>query len=360
MHQRAEHGGIHRCAALVDQPGGADAHQHQLAAQRPGWQGACQQVGGRVALGRHPRCAVGHQRHGLRVHRHPQTAGRTAQQQRLQGAVCRLQRQRRRRPRPAQPHTRHGQRQRGLHTLLVLHQQRQAPHRAIGIDHRIEMAGALAGRPLQQRQVAAVAGPGQQRLGLPTQHGGGHQRRWQHPHIGGARFIGQVKAQHHRPLAQHGRQLRIAIELRAQCLPGAAQGRILAQRALQQLVDRRCARAVVGLGQHQVQTDQPGALYRGGLLQQPGQQAAWPGPAAMGGQRPFVDVEHHHLRVGLARCQQSQAQVVKGRFQPLQRRWPQRPVRQQGEQQHQQRRPGASQPAHARPLQHRRCCLSGS
>ena len=226
----------------------------------------------------------------------------------VQGPVGRLQAQfgQPRRAATAQHRAGHGQGQGAVHAAVVLHQQGQAAHPAIGIDRGVDVSCPQVGRRLQRLQVAAMAGPAHQAGSLGGQQRGRCQRGRQLPDSRRARFVGQMKPQHHRAATQHLSQPGIAIGL------AVLRGHGWRARA-------RRGRAL-GFGQHQVKPDQARALAAGGQVQQPGQQVTVPGPAAVGGQRAFVDIDHNNLRLGLARRQHRQLQVVDQAVQLAQRR----------------------------------------
>ena len=268
----------HRRAVLVDEAGSGHAHQHDAAAQRIGGQGAGQHVGRRDlqhagALGRerqqHLPLGVGQAQRGQRG----VAAQRVRQREREAAEVA----------------------------AVVPGQQRRTARDAVGIDARIDEAGA-GRRLLQQRQRRGVAVPGRQCRG---RRGHGQARR----QLTGARRAlhrVQVQPQHHRVAGQRGGQLRVA---------GGG----------------------VGFGQDHVQPHQAHAFGREQSLDQQRQPLARPGPAALRGQGHVVDADDGDARVVRAAGQAAQALVVRRGVQRLHRA--QRHVAERvREQQRQQRR----------------------
>src|SRR2546427_681255 len=110
----------------------------------------------------------------------------------------------------------------------------------------------------------------------------------------------EVIAENHRTAAEKAREARIVVELRAQFLQGRLERAHVLQPGPGQLLEHRQARALVGLGKHDVQADYEHTVFVEKLLQQCNDLVAAPGPATerAGIQAAFVDIEDDDAVIG--------------------------------------------------------------
>ena len=102
------------------------------------------------------------------------------------------------------------------------------------------------------------------------------------------------------------------VELRAQFLQGRLERAHVLQPGPGQLLEHRQARALVGLGKHDVQADYEHAVFVEELLQQGNDLVAAPGPATerAGIQAAFVDIEDDDAVIGRPRHGQPEPVIV--------------------------------------------------
>src|SRR5258706_326143 len=122
----------------------------------------------------------------------------------------------------------------------------------------------------------------------------------------------EIVSENHRTAAEKIREYRVVVELRAQFLQGRLERPYVLQPGLGQLLEHRQARALVGLGKHDVQADYEHAVFVEKLLQQRNDLVATPGPATerSGIQAALVDIEYDDAVIDRARHGQPQPVVV--------------------------------------------------
>jgi len=212
----------------------------------------------------------------------------------------------------------HGQRQRFVILSLVLGQQGQGANHPVLVRDGVEEPRCRC-RAGQRFDVAAVPAPGGRPQGQAPQALQRKGRVWQHAFGDAvAVFARQVVTQHHRLPLQGPRKKRVIVQRWCQAFQLLPEGRLTAQRSLRQLLQRREARAFIGLCKQHVKPHHRYLLALKQFVHQRGHLVPAPGPLADTPEALFIDIDDDDPLIQRAGHGHPQAGVVDDVVQPFQ------------------------------------------
>ncbi|MNV52960.1 hypothetical protein D3C71_1450790 [compost metagenome] len=213
--------------------------------------------------------------------------------------------------------SKHGQRQRFVVITLVFRQQRQRPHDSIAVRDRVEKTccGRSAGQALD---IAAVP--------FPT--GGNEWKtaqlclvdcRWgENPFFDSVAIIArEVVAQHHRMALERLGKQGVVVQAGCKARQLRFEVRLVAQRAVGQLLQCGEARGFIRFGEKNIKPDDSHLLAFEQFARQCRKFVSSPRPLANAAQALFIDIHNDDALVKCARHRDPQTRVVNDVVQPL-------------------------------------------